>query len=87
MSCVMPDGAFRSGCDAVTGELRQAWTALGRAVTKVEERLERWGDHECSAHRAAIAQIRSDLAGVRRAVESLEVEVKQMGSPVRPSVV
>lgn len=83
----MPADAFKSGCDAITGELRQAWSALDRAGKTVETKLAIWRDDHCHAHHGAMGQIREDITQLRRNLESIEVSVRQMGTPVSPSKV
>lgn len=85
MSCVMPDGAFRGGCDAITGDLRQAWSALDRAGKSLETKLAIYGDDGCRAHHEPIWNLRREITALRRKLETIEVEVRQMGTPVAPS--
>lgn len=87
MSCVMPEPMFRSGCDAVVGELRQAWSSLDRASKAVETKLAIYGDDTCHSHHGFVSALRTDLITLRRELENIEVEVRQLGSPSRPSPV
>lgn len=85
--CVMPDGAFEAGCDAVTSELRQAWSALDRAAKKVATGIQIWNDGECRLHGSTADQLQAEITGIRRSVERLELQARQMGTPPRPSPV
>lgn len=84
-ACVISEQTFRVGCDAVVGELRNAWTALDRAQKKVDLTLRRWEDDHCSAHGGAIDQMHLEIERIRRQVERLEVEIRQTGTPSLPS--
>jgi hypothetical protein len=84
-NCVISEEVFRGGCDAVTGELRNAWTALDRAYKKTLTTLARWGDDQCHAHGGAISQTLTDIDRIKRSVERLEVEVRRAGTPRMPS--
>ena len=87
MICVMPEGAFASGCDAVNAELRQAWSALDRASKKVATGLLIWNDDECRTHGSAADQLHNEISALRRSVERIELQVRQLGTPSRPSPV